>query len=106
MVERLKFKRLADEALASEEVAKSEETPAVDVVEEVTEVSKSDEAVVDSVAEIKNTLESAFSDLVSTVKSLQAEVEMLKSSKVDVELLQIQWYSRVILWKTKKQLIH
>ena len=75
----------ADEAVASEEVAKSEETPAVDVVEEVTEVSKSDEAVVDSVAEIKNTLESAFSDLVLTVKSLQAEVEMLKSSKVDVE---------------------
>jgi hypothetical protein len=75
----------ADEAVASEEVAKSEETPAVDVVEEVTEVSKSDEAVVDSVAEIKNTLESAFSDLVSTVKSLQAEVEMLKSTKVDVE---------------------
>ena len=75
----------ADEALVSEEVAKSEETPAVDVVEEVTEVSKSDEAIVDSVAEIKNTLESAFSDLVSTVKSLQAEVEMLKSSKVDVE---------------------
>jgi hypothetical protein len=75
----------ADEAPASEEIAKSEETPAVDVVEEVTEVSKSDEAVVDSVAEIKNTLESAFSDLVSTVKSLQAEVEMLKSTKVDVE---------------------
>jgi hypothetical protein len=75
----------ADEAPASEEVAKSEETPAADVVEEVTEVSKSDEAIVDSVAEIKNTLESAFSDLVSTVKSLQAEVEMLKSSKVDVE---------------------
>jgi hypothetical protein len=75
----------ADEAPTSEEIAKSEETPAVDVVEEVIEVSKSDEAVVDSVAEIKNTLESAFSDLVSTVKSLQAEVEMLKSSKVDVE---------------------
>ncbi len=75
----------ADEVVATEEVAKSEETPAVDVVEETTEVSKSDEAVVDSVAEIKNTLESAFSDLVSTVKSLQAEVEMLKSTKVDVE---------------------
>jgi len=75
----------ADEATAPEEIAKSEETPAVEVVEEVIEVSKSDEAVVDSVAEIKNTLESAFSDLVSTVKSLQAEVEMLKSSKVDVE---------------------
>ena len=74
----------ADEAPASEEIAKSEETPAVDVVEEVTEVSKSDEAV-DSTVEIKNTLESAFSDLVSKFESLQAEVEMLKSSKVDVE---------------------
>jgi hypothetical protein len=74
----------ADEAPVSEEIAKSEETPAVDVVEEVTEVSKSDETV-DSTVEIKNTLESAFSDLVSKVNSLQAEVEMLKSSKVDVE---------------------
>ena len=75
----------ADEVVAAEELAKSEETPAVDVVEETTEVSKSDETIVESVEEIKNTLESAFSDLVSTVKSLQAEVEMLKSSKVDVE---------------------
>ena len=69
----------------TEEIAKSEETPAVDVVEETIEVSKSDETTVDSVEEIKNTLESAFSDLVSKVNSLQAEVEMLKSSKVDVE---------------------
>ena len=46
---------------------------------------KSDEVIVESLAEIKNTLTSAFSDLVSTVKSLQAEVELLKSSKVDVE---------------------
>jgi len=75
----------ADEVVATEEVAKSEETPAVDVVEEVTQVSKSDETIVDSVEEIKNTLESAFSDLVLTVKSLQAEVEMLKSTKVDVD---------------------
>ena len=75
----------ADEAVAVEEVTKSEETPVADAVEETTEVSKSDETIVDSVAEIKNTLESAFSDLVSTVKSLQAEVEMLKSTKVDVE---------------------
>ena len=74
----------ADEAPVSEEIAKSEETLAVDVVEEVTEVSKSDETV-ESTVEIKNTLESAFSDLVSKVNSLQAEVEMLKSSKVDVE---------------------
>jgi hypothetical protein len=75
----------ADEVVATEEVAKSEETPAVDVVEEVTQVSKSDETIVESVEEIKNTLESAFSDLVLTVKSLQAEVEMLKSTKVDVD---------------------
>jgi hypothetical protein len=75
----------ADEAVVVEEVAKSEETEAVKAVEETAEVSKSDETIVESVEEIKNTLESAFSDLVSTVKSLQAEVEMLKSSKVDVE---------------------
>lgn len=75
----------ADEATSSEEIVKSEETPAVEVVAETAEVSKSDDAIVDAVAEIKNTLTSAFSDLVSTVKSLQAEVELLKSSKVDVE---------------------
>ena len=75
----------ADEVVVVEEVAKSDETPAVEAVIEPTEVSKSDEAVVESIAEIKNTLTSAFSDLVSTVKSLQAEVELLKSSKVDVD---------------------
>ena len=46
---------------------------------------KSDEVIVESIAEIKNTLTSAFSDLVETVKSLQAEVELLKSTKVDVD---------------------
>jgi hypothetical protein len=54
---------------------------------------KSDEVVVEAnapalaeaVAETNDGLEKAFSDLVLTVKSLQAEVEMLKSSKVDVE---------------------
>jgi hypothetical protein len=50
---------------------------------------KSDEVVADAVAEAvtetNDGLEKAFSDLVLTVKSLQAEVEMLKSSKVDVE---------------------
>ena len=75
----------SDEVEATEDVTKSDETVAPEAVEEVVEVSKSDETIVDAVAEIKNTLESAFSDLVSTVKSLQAEVEMLKSSKVDVE---------------------
>ncbi len=75
----------ADEAPASEEVEKSDETPATEAEVETTEVSKSDDVIVESIAEIKNTLTSAFSDLVSTVKSLQAEVELLKSSKVDVE---------------------
>ena len=52
---------------------------------------KSDDVVVDAVAETvtetNDGLEKAFSDLVLTVKSLQAEVEMLKSSKVDVEVV-------------------
>ncbi len=74
----------SDEVVVAEETEKADEAVAVTAEEEVTEVSKSDEAI-DSIAEIKNTLESAFSDLVSTVKSLQAEVEMLKSTKVDVE---------------------
>jgi hypothetical protein len=72
----------------------AEETPAEDASETPADeeaedkkpmASKSDEVIAESIAEIKNTLTSAFSDLVSTVKSLQAEVELLKSSKVDVD---------------------
>jgi len=77
----------SEETPVSEELSKSEETVEVLAVEETTEVSKSDDVIVDSITEIKNTLTSAFSDLVSTVKSLQAEVELLKSSKVDVEVV-------------------
>lgn len=73
----------AEEATAAEEVAKSEETVVAESTEETSEVSKSDDVVAESIAEIKNTITSAFSDLVETVKSLQAEVEMLKSNKVD-----------------------
>jgi hypothetical protein len=74
-----------DEVVA-EDTVKAEDAEAVEaVVEAVVEVSKSEEVIADAVTEMKNTLESAFSDLVSTVKSLQAEVELLKSSKVDVE---------------------
>lgn len=74
------------EEVVAEEIVKAEEVPAVEAVEEViTEVSKSEIVIADAVTEIKNTLESAFSDLVSTVKSLQAEVELLKSSKVDLD---------------------
>jgi hypothetical protein len=50
--------------------------------------SKSDEVVVDTVTEINDSLNKAFSDLVETVKSLQAEVEILKSTKVDIEVAQ------------------
>jgi hypothetical protein len=73
----------SEETEATEEVVKAEESVEAPAVEVDAEVSKSDEAVVESIAEIKNTITSAFSDLVETVKSLQAEVEMLKSTKVD-----------------------
>jgi hypothetical protein len=46
---------------------------------------KSDEVTTDVVSETTDGIEKAFSDLVLTVKSLQAEVELLKSSKVDIE---------------------
>jgi hypothetical protein len=71
-----------------------EETPAEDATEKPGDeeaedkkpmAPKSDEVIAESISEIKNTLTSAFSDLVSTVKSLQAEVEALKVSKVDVD---------------------
>jgi hypothetical protein len=73
-----------------------EETPAEDATEKPGDeeaedkkpmAPKSDDVIAESIAEIKNTLTSAFSDLVSTVKSLQAEVESLKVSKVDVEVV-------------------
>lgn len=73
----------SEEAPAAEEVVKAEESVEAPAAEVTAEVSKSDEAIVEAVAEIKNTITSAFSDLVETVKSLQAEVEILKSSKVD-----------------------
>lgn len=70
------------------EVAKAEEVKAEEVVksesvaEEVKteEVSKSDEVIADAVTEIKNTLTSAFSDLVATVKSLQEQVNAITKS--------------------------
>jgi hypothetical protein len=73
-----------------------EETPAEDAGEKPGDeeaedkkpmAPKSDDVIAESIAEIKNTLTSAFSDLVSTVKSLQAEVESLKVSKVDIEVV-------------------
>ncbi len=88
----------SEETVVTEEtVEKSEETPAEEVVkaeesveaaapEVETEVSKSDEVVAEAIAEINDGLNKAFSDLVEVVKSLQAEVELLKSTKVDVDV--------------------
>ena len=59
------------------EVAKSEEVVAEVKTEEV---SKSDEVIAEAVTEIKNTLTSAFSDLVATVKSLQEQVNAITKS--------------------------
>ena len=47
--------------------------------------AKKSDDVAAAVASINDNLTTAFSDLLSTIKSLQAEVEMLKSSKVDVD---------------------
>jgi hypothetical protein len=55
-----------------EEVAKSDSV--------VEEVSKSDEAIVNAVADIKNSLTSAFSDLAVTIKSLNEQVTALNKS--------------------------
>ena len=72
----------SEEAPVTEEVTKSEEVvaPVEAVVEATEEVSKSDDVIAESVTEIKNTLTSAFSDLVATVKSLQTEVASLQKS--------------------------
>lgn len=76
----------AEEAPVAEKADVAEEAPVAVATEEPTaEVSKSDEVIAESITEINNTITSAFSDLVSTVKALQAEVELLKSTKVDVE---------------------
>ena len=70
---------VTEEAPVVEEVA--EEVPA----EEAEEVSPADDEtektlVVNAVTEIKDTLTSAFSDLASIVKSLQAQVDELNKS--------------------------
>ena len=70
------------ENVETSEITKAEEQTTAPAAETTTaqEVSKSDEVIVESVTEIKNTLTSAFSDLVATVKSLQAEVATLSKS--------------------------
>jgi len=78
----------ANDQTITTEVAKTEEVKADEVVKSETvaeevkteEVSKSDEVIADAVTEIKNTLTSAFSDLVATVKSLQEQVNAITKS--------------------------
>jgi hypothetical protein len=60
-----------------EEVTKSE---SVATPEKTEEVSKSDQVIAEAVIEINNTLTSAFSDLVATVKSLQEQVNTITKS--------------------------
>jgi hypothetical protein len=82
---------VADEAPAVEElaVAKSddgsadssvEKTEEGEVVATETVVAKSDEAVVEAVAEIKNSLTNAFGDLATTIKSLHEQIVALNKS--------------------------
>ena len=61
---------------AEDEEDKTEEAP----VAEATDVEKSNEAIVDAVTEIKNSLTNAFGDLVATVKSLQEQVATVTKS--------------------------
>jgi len=75
------------DAESEAEVTKSDEAEGnqaevekADVAEEEVEVSKSDDVAVDTVAEIKDTLTSAFSDLTETVKFLNEQISELKKS--------------------------
>lgn len=78
-----------EKAAASPKASKEEEDSKEDDEEDDEEMKakkKSDEVVViDAIAEIKETITSAFSDLSNTLKSLQAEVEVLKSTAIDRE---------------------
>jgi hypothetical protein len=73
-----------EKADAEVEVEKAESVEGEETVEAVEEsadeISKSDEAVVDAVAEIKSVLTSAFSDLADTVKSLQEQINTVTKS--------------------------
>ena len=82
---------VADEAPAVEElaIAKSddgsanssvENTEEGEVVATETVVAKADEAIVEAIAEIKNSLTNAFGDLTATVKSLHEQVAAVTKS--------------------------
>ena len=68
-----------------------EESVAPEVEAELA-VAKSDESIVDAVAEIKNSLTNAFGDLAATIKSLNEQVEALSKSvdTVSTEVTQVK----------------
>ena len=71
----------ADAEVEVEKAESVEGEETIEVVEEsAEEISKSDEAVVEAVAEIKSVLTSAFSDLADTVKSLQEQINTVTKS--------------------------
>jgi len=67
----------SDDGSADSSVEKTEEG---EVVATETVVAKSDEAIVEAVAEIKNSLTNAFGDLATTIKSLNEEIVALHKS--------------------------
>ena len=81
---------VAEDAAPAETVVEAEKADTVEAVAEVieevaTEVSKADDVIVEAVTEVKNTLTSAFSDLLATVKSLQTEVADLNKQVADTK---------------------
>ena len=70
----------ATEAEVEKADAVEAEVEKADAVEADEEVAKSDDVVIDTVAEIKDTLASAFSDLAETVKALHEQVDALNKS--------------------------
>ena len=67
----------SDDGSADSSVEKTEEG---EVVATETVVAKSDEAIVEAVAEIKNSLTNAFGDLATTIKSLNEQIVALHKS--------------------------
>jgi hypothetical protein len=67
----------SDDGSADSSIEKSEEG---EKVADVNDVTKSDEVIVEAVAEIKNSLTNAFGDLAATVKSLHDQIAALSKS--------------------------
>lgn len=70
----------ADEIVPAKPESEDEEEEQDEAEEDMKPVSKSDEVAADAVAEMTNTLTSAFSDMAAMVKSLSDEVAELKKS--------------------------